>query len=73
MNNAQHEIVKRFSLESLLGMWLDSVSQEHTKVVYCTYVLNASTKSMAKAYHNKCQSEKSKISQCLLRASKHHD
>jgi len=53
--------------------WLDSVSQEHTKVVYCTYVLNASTKSMAKAYHDKCQSEKSKISQCLLRASKHHD
>jgi len=53
--------------------WHDSVSQEHTKVVYCTYVLNAATKSMAKAYHDKCQSKKSKTRQCLLRASKHHN
>jgi hypothetical protein len=53
MNNAQHEIVKHFSLESVLGMgdliqFLKSIQR-----LYCTYVLNASTKSMAKAYHDK--------------------
>ncbi len=70
MNIAQHETVKYFSLESVLGMgdliqFLKSIQRLYTVLMCWTRQLRAWLKHIM---ISQC-----KISQCLLRASKHHD